>query len=190
MLDATFELFQRDGIFGGLNLREVADRAGVNRGQIYQYFGDRASLLRAAVVRRRRDWMAGAPEHWNQPFTQRRRSMFASRLQDPSVTMLQAILAIDGNDEAGALPMLDRTREALEADQRAGEISPDIDAVALHVLMAAAEMGYVVFRRSFARVVGCSVEELDTRVLAIHGRVLDAITGPEPRPEKGASSHS
>ena len=37
----AFGLIRRNGVLAGLNLREVADRAGVNRGNIYHYFGSR-----------------------------------------------------------------------------------------------------------------------------------------------------
>jgi AcrR family transcriptional regulator len=43
---AARELLERDGVLGGLNLREVADHAGVNRGLVYHCFGSRRDLLR------------------------------------------------------------------------------------------------------------------------------------------------
>ncbi|MBP9053131.1 MAG: TetR family transcriptional regulator, partial [Ilumatobacteraceae bacterium] len=35
--DAALRLVDRDGVLAGLNLREVADAAGVNRGLVYHY---------------------------------------------------------------------------------------------------------------------------------------------------------
>src|SRR5690606_37889256 len=46
---AALELLDERGILAGLNLREVADRAGVNRGLVYHYFGGGRDLLRAAL---------------------------------------------------------------------------------------------------------------------------------------------
>jgi AcrR family transcriptional regulator len=43
---AARELLERNGVLGGLNLREVADHAGVNRGLVYHCFGSRRDLLR------------------------------------------------------------------------------------------------------------------------------------------------
>ncbi|MCP4004306.1 MAG: helix-turn-helix transcriptional regulator, partial [bacterium] len=52
LIDAALDLIRRNGVLAGLNLREVADGAGVNRGNIYHYFGSRRELLRAAITRR------------------------------------------------------------------------------------------------------------------------------------------
>ncbi|WP_306210973.1 TetR/AcrR family transcriptional regulator [Actinoplanes sp. RD1] len=175
LLDATFDLLQRDGIFAGLNLQEVADRAAVNRGQIYQYFGDRRSLLRAAVAHRARAWAAGAKRHWEASFGQRRRAMFRDGLANPGVTLVEALLAIDRDPEYHPLPEIARTRVALERDQQAGDLPADADAVALHAFTVAAAKGYVLFRESLARDIGVPVEELDRRVLAVYDQVLDGM---------------
>src|SRR5262245_36628667 len=46
---AALALLERNGVLAGLNLREVAEEAGVNRGLVYHYFGSRRALLRAAL---------------------------------------------------------------------------------------------------------------------------------------------
>lgn len=176
LLEAAFELFQRDGVFAGLNLQEVAERAGVNRGQIYQYFGDRRSLLRSAVAYRAREWAAGAARHWEMPFARRRRAMFRHALARPEVTQVEALLAIDGDTGYQALPEIERTRAALERDKQSGELPADSDAVALHAFMVAAYKGYLIFREPLARDIGVPVEQLDARVAAVHDQLLDALT--------------
>ena len=175
LLEAAFELFQRDGVFAGLNLQEVAERADVNRGQIYQYFGDRRSLLRSAVAYRAREWAAGAARHWEMPFARRRRAMFRHALARPEVAMVEALLAIDGDTAYRVMPEIERTRAALERDRQSGDLPADSDAVALHAFMVAAYKGYLVFRVPLARDLGVTVEDLDTRVLAVHDQVLDAL---------------
>lgn len=180
LLEAAFELLQRDGVFAGLNLQEVAERAGVNRGQIYQYFGDRRSLLRSAVAYRARAWAAGAARHWDMPFASRRRAMFRHALGSPEVALVEALLAIDGDAGYHPMPEIERTRAALERDQRSGDLPADADAVALHAFMVAAYKGYLVFREPLARDVGVPVEQLDARVTAVHDRLLSALAGPPP----------
>ena len=175
LLEAAYELFQRDGVFAGLNLQEVAERADVNRGQICQYFGDRRSLLRSAVAYRAREWAAGAARHWEMPFARRRRAMFRHALARPEVAMVEALLAIDGDTAYHVMPEIERTRAALERDKQSGELPADSDAVALHAFMVAAYKGYLVFRAPLARDVGVPVEDLDARVLAVHDQVLDAL---------------
>lgn len=48
---AARELLERDGVLGGLNLREVADHDRVDRGLVCHYFGSRQDLLRSALRR-------------------------------------------------------------------------------------------------------------------------------------------
>jgi AcrR family transcriptional regulator len=175
LLQATFDLLQRDGIFAGLNLQEVADRSGVNRGQIYQYFGDRRSLLRAAVAHRAKEWAAGAKRHWESSFLGRRKAMFRSALKNPAPTLVEALLAIDGDPDYHPLPEIEKTKAALERDQLDGSLPPDGDAVAMHVFMVAAYKGYLIFREALARDVGVPVAELDARVLAVHDQVAAAM---------------
>ncbi len=52
LIDVALDLIRRNGVLAGLNLREVAEGAGVNRGNIYHYFGSRRELLRTAINRR------------------------------------------------------------------------------------------------------------------------------------------
>jgi AcrR family transcriptional regulator len=179
LLEATFELFERDGIFAGLNLQEVAERSGVNRGQIYQYFGDRRSLLRAAVAHQARIWAAGARRHWELSFTQRRSAMFRSALAHPRTTLVEALLAIDGDPDYHVLPEIERTREALSRDIEVGDLPAGSDGIAIHVFMVAAYKGYLVFREALARDIGIPVEELDARILPVHDRLVElAATDP------------
>jgi AcrR family transcriptional regulator len=182
LLEAAFELLQRDGVFTGLNLPAVAERAGVNRGQIYQYFGDRRSLLRSAVTDHARQWAAQATRHWEMPFARRRRAMFRHALASPEVTQVEALLAIDGDTGYHAMPELERTRAALERDKQSGDLPADCDAVALHAFMVAAYKGYLIFREPLARDIGVPVEQLDARVLAVHDQVLDATARVSGRP--------
>ena len=52
LIESALELIRKNGVLAGLNLREVAAGAGVNRGNIYHYFGSRQELLRTAINRR------------------------------------------------------------------------------------------------------------------------------------------
>ncbi|WP_236792249.1 TetR/AcrR family transcriptional regulator [Amycolatopsis sp. GM8] len=175
LLQTTFDLLQRDGIFAGLNLQEVAERSGVNRGQIYQYFGDRRSLLRAAVAHRAREWAAGAQRHWEKSFLGRRKAMFRSALANPASTLVEALLAIDGDPDYHPLPEIEKTKAALERDQHTGALPPGSDAIAMHAFMVAAYKGYLIFREALARDLDLPVDQLDARVLAIHDQALEAM---------------
>ena len=49
LIDVALDLIRQRGVLSGLNLKEVAEAVGVNRGNIYHYFGSRQELLRSAI---------------------------------------------------------------------------------------------------------------------------------------------
>ena len=78
-------------MLGGLNLREVAEAAGVNRGNIYHYFGSRQELLRAAINRQFEGVvrsLSKARQH--KSFIERRLEAF--RLNEANDSSLQGII--------------------------------------------------------------------------------------------------
>ncbi|OPC79257.1 hypothetical protein B4N89_34945 [Embleya scabrispora] len=171
LLAAARRLLERDGVLAGVNLREIAAEAGVNHGQIYQYFGSRQALLRAAAADLVERETAGQDGHWDRPFAERRRAMFERRLNSPDLVKLEALLALDGDEELSALPRFDRTRRSLERDQARGDLPADADPIAAHVMTGAAQIGYIVFREIYARDTGIPLDELDERA----ARVFDAM---------------
>ncbi|MFF7552459.1 TetR/AcrR family transcriptional regulator [Streptomyces olivaceus] len=178
LLDAALRLLERDGALAGITLREVAKEAGVNHGQIYQYFGDRQTLLRAAIGRILDTTSLKAQSHWDKPFIERRRAMLRYALERTELLRLEALLALDGVPELTLFPELARTKEALERDRREGAIPEDADGLVMHAMTAATYMGYCIFRESLARDLGLEPEELDERAEAVYDRMLQGlITG-------------
>ena len=49
LIDVALDLIRQRGVLAGLNLKEVAEAAGVNRGNIYHYFGSRQERLTPAA---------------------------------------------------------------------------------------------------------------------------------------------
>ena len=97
LIDVALALLTRNGVLAGLNLREVAEGAGVNRGNIYHYFGSRQELLRAAISRRFEaviDSIVASKRKLS--FVERRLSSFRSRdaINDSE---LRALLVLDGD---------------------------------------------------------------------------------------------
>ncbi|WP_216902871.1 TetR/AcrR family transcriptional regulator [Nocardia alni] len=179
LLDAAERLFDRDGVLAGLNLNEVATESGVNRGQIYQMYGNRRTLLRAALQRALQRLHAKRPAHWNDDFAARRRAIIRFALDEVPILRAQTLLALDGDEDLHVFPEFDRTRAALERDRATGALPPDADGEALHVLTAAASYGYAVMREAAARDTGIPLPELDERVLAAYDRIIDAVTRKE-----------
>lgn len=189
LLAAARRLLERDGVLAGINLREVAAEAGVNHGQIYQYFGTRQSLLRAAaadLVERR---TAEHDGHWDLPFRERRQAMFRYRLEEPELVRLEALLALDGDDDFSPLPRFEQTRQSLQRDIDEGALPVEADAVAAHVMTAAAQMGYAIFREAYARDTGVPLAELDARAAETYARMVAGLTVPPRTPaEPGPAS--
>jgi AcrR family transcriptional regulator len=52
MLDVAEEVFAELG-YGGVSMEEIADRCGVTKPMLYEYFGSKEGLLRAAIARSR-----------------------------------------------------------------------------------------------------------------------------------------
>lgn len=185
LLAAARRLLQRDGVLAGVNLREVATEAGVNHGQIYQYFGSRQALLRACAADLVERHSTGREGHWDRPFGERRTAMFRYRLEDPETVKLEALLALDGDEDFSALPRFTQTRRSLERDQAEGALPADTDATAAHVMTAAALMGYTIFREVYARDTGVPLRELDERAENMFARMVACISGPAPEPAIG-----
>ncbi|MFG3530006.1 TetR/AcrR family transcriptional regulator [Streptomyces sp. NPDC047917] len=190
LLAAARTLLQRDGVLAGVNLREIAAEAGVNHGQIYQYFGTRQSLLRAAAADLVENQTEDRDSHWEQPFTERRLAMFRHRLGEPELVKLEALLALDRDDSFSPLPRLALTIQALQRDQADGSLPEDADVLAAHVMTAAAQMGYVIFREAYARDTGIPVDELDARVARAFGLMLAGLAtqSPQQTPQAGRDS--
>ncbi|MFE3145271.1 TetR/AcrR family transcriptional regulator [Streptomyces sp. NPDC059218] len=189
LLDAARRLLQRDGVLAGVNLREIATEAGVNHGQIYQYFGTRQALLRASVADLVEHQSADREGHWELPFTERRAAMFRHRLTEPELVKLEALLALDGDEDFSALPRFAQTRRSLARDQEQGALPADADTVAAHVMTAAAQMGYVIFREVYARDTGIPLAELDERAERMYARMVAGIAGgagQAPDPDRTA----
>jgi AcrR family transcriptional regulator len=182
LLDAARRLFDRDGVLAGLNLNEVATEAGVNRGQIYQIYGSRRALLRAALVRGLERLRSDRPRHWDADFGDRRRAMMRLAIPGDDV-VFPALLALDGDDDYHVFPAIEQTRSALERDKATGALPPGADGEALHALTAATAAGYALFRKAMARDLGVPVEELDERVLTVYDRIIDDITDRD-KPER------
>ncbi|MER7877652.1 helix-turn-helix domain-containing protein [Streptomyces solisilvae] len=176
---AALELLQRDGVLGGLNLREVADQAGVNRGLVYHYFGSRRDLLRSALRRNVRERVFAMRIH-NRPMRTgaRIREAVKSGIRYASSIRLAALLVLDGDKRLRVMPDLERTQEQFRREQDAGLIGQDVDLVALHAMLHSLVAGYVLSRSHLAKEFGVGVRELDERFIVLAERCCGAADGP------------
>ncbi len=167
LIDVALNLIRQKGILAGLNLREVAEGAGVNRGNIYHYFGSRQDLLRAAISHRFTAMTAALKTDRN-PRTFMERRLRAFRAKNSSRdSELRALLVIDGDDSVDPMPAYEAALSQLRQEVINGAIDRGHDLEALQVALNAALRGYRIFRRPYARRLGIKVGELDDRVTGV-----------------------
>lgn len=179
LIDVALDLILNNGVLAGLNLREVAEGAGVNRGNIYHYFGSRRELLRAAIARRFEALadQIGA-ENRGLSFVERRLRAFTRSTKTVNDSHLRALLVIDGDDTVDPMPRYETMLSQLRQDVIDGEIDPGHDLEALQVAHSAMVRGYRIFREAYANRIDVDLEELDARVAGIARTWLEAMAQP------------
>lgn len=160
---AAVALLRRGGVLAGLNLRQVADEAGVNRGLVYQYFGSRRALLRSALFHRSRPNAEDAVDAAGLPLRKRLSRLFWTSLRNPEPVRLATLLVLDGDDRPRVLLNRGAAREDLAAEAARGEL-PVGDVAAVQAAIASTIYGYTLLREHLAREIGVPVEELDGRM--------------------------
>jgi len=190
LLAAAWKLFERDGVLAGLNLNSVAQAAGLNRAQIYHYFGSREGLLRQALQQRLEELRPIWREDRNTPFVARRRHAFdVVSEEEPVLLKLVALLALEGAAPIGMLANLDETRETYQRDIAQGVLPEDADFDFIHVVSMAAYVGYGLLRQTVADELGTPIEEADRRAGAIFEAMVRGLTR-EPLPGPSAPKRS
>ena len=174
---AALRLLRRDGVLAGLNLREVAAEAGVNRGLVYHYFGSRRDLLRAALRSDSRRRFAEVAESDALPLRERFARFLSTMVRHRRAVSLATLLVQDGDRSLRTMPLREETLRALKRDIAEGQLD-DLDLDAVHVAMVSLAYGFVLYRERFAAELGVGVSELDERFAAIADRML---SGLEPR---------
>lgn len=185
---AALTLLERNGVLGGLNLREVADEAGVNRGLVYHYFGSRRDLLRAALRTDVRDRMRDLARGQGGTVASRYRNFFRTMLDHRRAVVLSALLVLDGDHNVRLDVDPGGRRRRLVRDVEVGDLPPDVDGDALWVGISSMIYGYALFRRRFAEELDVDVDDLDGRVMDAADRLLLALGGETAPPAPVAGS--
>jgi AcrR family transcriptional regulator len=158
---AALALVERNGVLAGLNLREVAEEAGVNRGLVYHYFGSRRDLLRAALRADAQQRLGDSAPGFGLPAAARYARFLRTFVGHRRAAVLATLLALDGDDSLHAVPDLQGARGRLARDVSDGALPADLDTEALHITMSALVYGYLVFRERFADELGDDPSALD-----------------------------
>ena len=178
LIGVALDLIRRNGVLAGLNLREVAEGAGVNRGNIYHYFGSRRELLRAAITHRFEAVVESiTADRRGASFIERRLRPFrsADTIRD---SQLRALLVIDGDDTVDPMPRYEAALSRLRQDVIDGDIDRAHDLEALQVALSSLLRGYRIFREPYAKRIDTDANDLDDRVAAIVRTWLEAMAKP------------
>jgi AcrR family transcriptional regulator len=176
---AALRLLKRNGVLAGLNLREVAEEAGVNRGLVYHYYGSRQHLLRSALKKDTKKWLGKDISDPRLPFRNRIVQMFKSLSGHEVTIKLATLLTLDGVDGPRFSPLKKRRMADLQQDIDNGDISSETDIEALLVVIAAMGNGYMTSRRGLGKEFQIPLKELDERVYKVLGRMFSSFESTE-----------
>lgn len=174
--EAAARLLLRDGVLSGLNLREVADEAGVNRALVYHYFGSRRTLLRSALRSGARQRLGAVAAGHHVGIVERFSRFLQLMIRQRSAVEMTTLLLLDGDDALKVMPLRDQTVASLQRDRDNGVIDVD-DVDALHVALISLVYGYVAYRTAVARELDVAEPDLDERVGAVLERLIRGLEG-------------
>jgi AcrR family transcriptional regulator len=178
---AALDLLERNGVLAGLNLREVADEAGVNRGLVYHYFGTRRDLLRSALRRDVEQRLADFAPGQELPAAARYERLLRTALGHQQAIVLALLLVLDGDKDVRVIPDLDWVRERLDRDVDEGALPADVDGIGVHAAVASLVYGYTALREHLADELAVDPGDLDERVASTVGRLVGSLElGPAP----------
>ncbi len=177
---AALSLLDRDGVLAGLNLQEVAEKAGVNRSLVYHHYGSRQELLRAALRPEARSFVREVAEDLQLSYPDRMVRFFWATVRYARAVRLSVLLMLDRDDHVKTMPLRNETNANIRRGVEDGVIRPDVDIEAFHAVLVAGIYGYGLYRKSFAKEMGVPVSQLDRRAGEVVEKLLDTIRGNRP----------
>jgi len=172
---AALALLKENGALAGLNLREVADRAGVNRGLVYHYYGSRQDLLRAALKRDLGARLAEIGEGGSLDFPKRVRQLLRTLTGHEDAIQLATLLLLDKDTPVTLMPLLEDWRKNIERDRKKGRLKEGFDEEAMVMLITCLAYGFVLFRSQLARETGTPLPDLDWRIDEALGFLINGL---------------
>jgi AcrR family transcriptional regulator len=177
LMASALELLERDGVLAGLNLQEVADNAGVNRGLIHHYYGSRDALLRAAIEMGLEEFAPEAERRRTLTPRAKANQQFRDFVENTRYVKLLALLALSGEDFE-PLAFVEQRLEDFEREREDGLFADNVDFKALLTIWDSMLLGYALVRQGAAAQLELSQAELDRRVLTLMQRLTAAGTKP------------
>jgi AcrR family transcriptional regulator len=184
------QLLETQGVLAGLNLREVADTAGVNRGLIYQYFGSRRDLIQAALRRDVRQRLGAIMALSHLPLRERVRNLLRTLIAHHDAVELLTLLVLDGDEMVRVLPLRESIIANIDRDRAAGAIAHDVDPEVVYAFVASFIYGYAIYRERMGGELGTPVEALDSQIEQLFLRALRGLGNLSTTRELDAPSSS
>jgi AcrR family transcriptional regulator len=184
LMDAALDRLNSKGVLAGLNLREVAEDVGVTRANIYCWFGSRQGLLRAELAREARRLEASLAEAGDDGFVDGRLRMLDA-ITPTQPLAPTALLALDGDPDDRPLPFLDSTRAYYQRLVEAGELPPDLDVEAAHLVALATSIRVAIYADAVARQLDVEVDGVRRRARAVFERMLGSLLATAGEPGAG-----
>ncbi len=163
---AALTLLAEEGVLAGLNLREVADRARVNRGLVYHYFGTRRELLRSSLRRTFSDVTdrLHAPTTPLPPLGTLAREFFRDALNYKERWRTTALLLLDDDQNLKIMPFNAQGQKRFAEAIADGRLSSDADARECYALIWSVVYGYSILREAIARDLKLQPATMDKRM--------------------------
>lgn len=177
---AALSLLERDGVLAGLNLTEVADEAGVNRGLVYHYFGSRQQLLRAALRRDTRERLASIMSAQVDTLGAKVAGRYRAVVRHRKSIRLLALLALDGDPRVRLVYAKKTTIPELAVAMQQGDVPSGISPQALQVAVNALAFGYALFRERYSAEVELPLKQLDDELEVAISRLVFGRCEPTP----------
>jgi AcrR family transcriptional regulator len=160
---AALRILTGGGLLAGLTLQQVGDEAGVAKGLVYHYFGDRRALLRSALrhgAMELQDVLRAVPDS---SYDRRVGAFAKAALVYPAAVQLMTLLLIDRDPRLRPMPLRGLMMQDFERDVRKGRLPADADFEALLGVQNSLVYGYILFRDGLARQMGVERDVLDAR---------------------------
>jgi AcrR family transcriptional regulator len=178
---AALDLLERNGVLAGLNLREVADEAGVNRGLVYHYFGTRRDLLRSALRRDVEQRLADFAPGLGLPAATRYERLLRTSLGHRQAIILALLLVLDGDSAVRTVPDPEAVRDRLDRDIDEGALPEDADVIGVHAAVASLVYGYAALRDHLADELSVDPGDLDEKVASTLSRMVGGLAPDRAR---------
>ena len=183
---AALRLLTEGGLLAGITMQQVGKEAGVAKGLVYHYFGDRRALLRSALRRGAMELQETIRAIPYSSYHRRMGALVKAALAHPAAVQLMTLLLIDRDPRLIIMPLRGLIMETFERDVREGHMPANADFQAILGVQNSLVYGYILLRDGLARQMRLERDVLDARLVrfasSVGRRAATADWTSPPRP--------